>query len=71
MRQTGILAELMRAFRCLPGVGPKTAQRMTFHLLQRDREGARQLAETLRQALENIRHCRQCRTLTEGEICEI
>jgi recombination protein RecR len=44
---------------------------MTFHLLQRDREGARQLAETLRQALENIRHCGQCRTLTEGEICEI
>lgn len=71
MWQTGALAELVRAFRCLPGVGPKSAQRMTFHLLQRDREGARQLAESLRQALANIGYCRSCRTLTEGEVCDI
>jgi recombination protein RecR len=71
MQQTGALAQLMRALRCLPGIGPKSAQRMTFHLLQRDREGARQLAESLLQALDKIGHCRQCRTLTEGEVCAI
>ena len=71
MWQTGALAELVRAFRCLPGVGPKSAQRMTFHLLQRDREGARQLAESLRQALANIGYCSNCRTLTEGVVCDI
>jgi recombination protein RecR len=71
MQQTGALAQLMRALRCLPGIGPKSAQRMTFHLLQRDREGARQLAESLLQALDKIGHCRQCRTLTEGEVCAV
>lgn len=71
MQQTGALAQLMRALRCLPGIGPKSAQRMTFHLLQRDREGARQLAESLLQALDKIGQCRQCRTLTEGELCAV
>lgn len=71
MRQPGALARLMQALRCLPGVGPKSAQRMAFHLLLRNTDGARQLAETLVWALENIRHCTLCRTLTEGDLCEI
>ncbi|MFN5744862.1 MAG: recombination mediator RecR [Methylococcaceae bacterium] len=71
MQQTGTLAQLMRALRCLPGVGPKSAQRMTFHLLQRDAAGARHLAESLLAALDRIGHCSQCRTLTEGDICQI
>jgi recombination protein RecR len=71
MLQTGILAQLMRALRCLPGVGPKTAQRMAFHLLQRNREGARTLAEAIMAALEKIGHCEECRTLTEGNLCPV
>lgn len=71
MRETGALAQLMRALRCLPGVGPKTAQRMAFHLLQRNREGARVLAESIRAALEKIGHCAECRTLTEGTLCPV
>ena len=71
MQQTGTLAQLMRALRCLPGIGPKSAQRMTFHLLQRDQQGARHLAESLLAALDKIGHCRQCRTLTEGDLCPV
>ncbi|CAL1240957.1 recombination mediator RecR [Candidatus Methylocalor cossyra] len=71
MEPSGTLARLMQALRCLPGVGPKSAQRMTFHLLQRDREGARQLAEALWAALEKVGHCAHCRTLTEGTLCPI
>jgi recombination protein RecR len=56
---------------CLPGVGPKTAQRMAFHLLQRDRQAARTLAETLIRATEQIGYCSQCRTLTEEPLCDI
>ena len=69
MRQTGVLGQLMQALRCLPGVGPKSAQRMAFHLLQRDRQGARLLAESLLSALERIGHCEQCRTLAEAALC--
>jgi len=71
MRQSGPLAQLMQALRCLPGVGPKSAQRMTFHLLQRDRQGARALAEALVAAVEHIGHCRECRTLTEDDLCGV
>ncbi len=71
MRQAGRLAQLMQALRVLPGVGPKSAQRMAFHLLQRDRQGARALAEALLAAVEQIGYCRQCRTLTEGELCAV
>jgi recombination protein RecR len=70
MRPTGRLGQLMQALRCLPGVGPKSAQRMAFHLLQRDREGGRALAEALLAAIDQIGHCRECRTLTEGELCQ-
>ena len=61
----------MDALRILPGVGPKTAQRMAFHLLERDRKRAAIMAQTLNIALEKIGHCSQCRTLTEHEVCEI
>ncbi|WP_045225792.1 recombination mediator RecR [Methyloterricola oryzae] len=67
----GKIERLIQAFRCLPGVGPKSAQRMTLHLLQRNREGAQALAEALLDALEHIGHCRLCRTLTEGELCPV
>jgi recombination protein RecR len=71
MRDTGLLGRLIQHLRCLPGVGPKTAQRMAFHLLQKDREGARTLAETLLQAIDNIGQCSHCRTLTEKPLCDI
>ena len=71
MRESGLLGQLMQGLRCLPGVGPKTAQRMAFHLLQRDRHGAMNLAETLVEAVQRIGHCQHCRTLTEDELCSI
>jgi recombination protein RecR len=61
----------MAAFRRLPGVGPKTAQRMAFHLLERDRDGALELSRSLATAIESIGHCRRCRMLTDGELCPI
>jgi len=64
------LESLIEALRCLPGVGPKSAQRMAYYLLQRDRKGAQRLAEALQHALGAIRHCERCNTLTEAEICE-
>jgi len=71
MQPLGIIGRLAAAFRCLPGVGPKSAQRMTFHLLERDREGARRLAETILEALERVGHCRECQTLSETDICPV
>jgi recombination protein RecR len=71
MRDTGLLGRLIQHLRCLPGVGPKTAQRMAFHLLQKDREGARTLTETLLQAIAHIGQCSRCRTLTEHPLCDI
>jgi recombination protein RecR len=71
MLKKGLLGQLTQTLCCLPGVGPKTAQRMSFHLLQRDRQGAKILAETLIEALEKIGHCQVCRTLTEQGICQI
>lgn len=64
------LEALVEALRCLPGVGPKSAQRMAYHLLQRDRPGAQRLADSLGHALRAIRHCGRCNTFTELEICE-
>ena len=55
----------------LPGVGPKSAQRMAFHLLERNRDGARGLARALEDAAANVVHCRRCRMLTDGDLCEI
>jgi recombination protein RecR len=62
---------LIDALRALPGVGPKTAQRMAFHLLQEGRTGAHSLAEALQSALGSVRRCRRCRMLTEDELCLI
>ncbi|WP_438971049.1 recombination mediator RecR [Methylophaga sp.] len=61
--------ELISALRCLPGVGPKSAQRMTFHLLERNRDGGERLAKALMAALNNVQHCRRCRILCENEVC--
>ncbi|MCG5500545.1 recombination mediator RecR [Ectothiorhodospira lacustris] len=66
-----LLDRLVEALRCLPGVGPKSAQRMALHVLERDREGALRLSELLKQAAERIGHCRRCRTLTEDELCRV
>jgi len=71
METIGSLDELTQALRCLPGVGPKSAQRMALHLLQNDREGAQRLARALVAATEAIQHCQRCNTLTEGELCAL
>ena len=65
------LDELSRALRCLPGVGPKAAQRMALHLLQHDREGALRLAQALEQAARLVRHCERCNTFTEDTLCAL
>ncbi|MBM3391790.1 MAG: recombination protein RecR [Betaproteobacteria bacterium] len=64
------LEELVEALRCLPGVGPKSAQRMAYHLLQRDRKGALRLSHSLRHAIEVLRHCSRCNAFSEDEVCE-
>jgi len=66
-----LLGRLIEALRCLPGVGPKTAQRMALHLLERNREGGAQLSVVLAEAVEKIGRCRKCRDLTEFENCAI
>lgn len=71
MKFSPALSDLIEALRCLPGVGPKSAQRMTLHLLERDREGAAVLAEALAEAVDKVDHCSRCRNFTELEICEI
>jgi len=71
MRNPGSLEALVDALRCLPGVGPKSSQRMAFHLLQRDRSGAAQLARALAHALEHVHHCSGCNNFTEAESCEL
>ena len=71
MQIQGLLGQLIQNLCCLPGVGPKSAQRMAFYLLQRDRNGAKILAETLLHAIAAMGQCRQCRTLTEHALCEI
>ncbi len=66
-----LLDQLVEALQCLPGVGVKTAQRMAFNLLERNRPRGRVLASTLKEALDNIRHCTRCRNFTEHELCPI
>lgn len=65
------IEDLIQALRCLPGVGPKSAQRMTLHLLERDRAGADNLAAALLDAINKVDHCQRCRNFTELDICEI
>ncbi len=62
---------LIESLRCLPGVGQKTAQRMAFHLLQRDRDGASGLAKALLEAIDGVQHCKQCRMFADSELCRI
>lgn len=64
------LEELIESLRCLPGVGPKSAQRMAYHLLQRDPRGAERLAQSIDSALKTLRHCDRCNTFTEEDICD-
>lgn len=66
-----LLEQLIEAFRVLPGVGQKTAQRMAYHVLEREREGGQRLAEVLAKAIERIGHCVQCRDFSETEICAV
>jgi recombination protein RecR len=66
-----LLSELIDGLKCLPGVGPKSAQRMAFHILQRDRAGGARLAAILAEAVQSIGHCCLCRTLTEDEVCDL
>lgn len=65
------LAALMESFRCLPGVGPKSAQRMAYHLLQHDRAGAKQLAAALAGALTDVRHCELCNDFSDTPVCTL
>ena len=64
------LDKLVDALKHLPGIGPRSAQRIAFHLLQHDRDAAVRLGESLLKAVQSIRHCSRCNTLTELEICE-
>jgi recombination protein RecR len=71
MKTPSSLEELIEALRCLPGVGPKAAQRMAFHLLQRDKPGAQRLTTALARALQSIRRCARCNSFSEDELCEL
>jgi recombination protein RecR len=66
-----LIGRLISALRCLPGVGPKSAQRMAYHLLERDRDGARRLAAALQEAADRVGHCARCRTLSEHTRCSL
>ena len=70
MKTPSSLDFLTEALRRLPGIGPKSAQRIAYHLMQHDREGAGLLGRALSQAVEKIHHCAMCNTFTENEICE-
>lgn len=71
MRFSPLLEQLIEALRCLPGVGPKTAQRMALLLLTRGRDNGKRLAQSLTEAMEHIGHCQSCRIFSETEFCEI
>ncbi|MCY4451241.1 MAG: recombination mediator RecR [Immundisolibacterales bacterium] len=71
MAHGDLIERLIDALRCLPGVGPRTAQRMTWHLLERNRDAGRRLAAVLADAMDRVGHCRECRTLTEQDLCPV
>jgi len=71
MSTSRLIGRLVETLRCLPGVGPKSAQRMAFHLLEHNRDGGRQLAEALTLAMEQVGNCQQCRTLSEETVCRL
>ncbi len=66
-----LIDRLIEALRCLPGVGPKSAQRIAFHLLERNREGARRLAAALKEAVETVRNCERCRNFSDASLCRV
>ncbi|MBL6821754.1 MAG: recombination mediator RecR [Proteobacteria bacterium] len=71
MKLSPSIEALIEGLRHLPGVGPKSAQRMTLHLLERDREGAQQIAEAIEAVLAKVKNCQQCRNFSELDVCEI
>jgi recombination protein RecR len=71
MSYSPLLVRLIDGLRCMPGVGQKSAQRIAFHLLERDREGANGLSAALSEAVAGIGHCSRCRMFTEHELCSI
>ena len=66
-----LLEQLIEAFRVLPGVGTKSAQRMAYHVLERERAGGQHLAQVLAEAVDRIGHCVRCRDFSENEVCEV
>ena len=71
MKPPSSLENLIDSLRCLPGVGPKSAQRMAYYLLQRDQQGAHRLAQGIEHALQTLRHCSKCNNFSETEVCEL
>ena len=71
MSTSRLIGQLIESLRCLPGVGQKSAQRMAYHLLERDRGGGRRLAQVLARSMDEVGHCRDCRTLCESEQCSL
>ena len=71
MQRSQLINNLIEGFKCLPGVGNKSAQRMAYYLLEKNRQGANNLSVALAQAAEHVGHCKQCRLLTEMELCEV
>lgn len=71
MSSSPSLLELVNALTCLPGVGQKSAQRMALHLIERDQQGARKLANALLGALDKVRHCNRCRNFSDTDLCQI
>lgn len=71
MSTSAAIEALKLALKALPGVGPKNAQRMAFHLMERNREGAKEIADALNYALTSVRSCDRCNTFCEGELCDI
>jgi recombination protein RecR len=71
MSTSRLIGQLIESLRCLPGVGPKSAQRMAYHLLEHDRDGGRQLAEVLEKSMQQVGNCESCRTLSEERLCSL
>lgn len=71
MKHSPLIQELVRALTALPGVGPKSAQRMTLQLLERDRDAGRRLARALAEAMDGVRHCARCRNFAEAGLCPV
>ena len=71
MSKVSLIDELIDALRCLPGVGPRSSQRMAYYLLERNRQGGNRLSSALSSAMEKVQHCQRCRTFTEDDLCKI